>query len=342
MTRRKDGRWQEAIAVRQNGRLVRRYIYGKTKAEVLRKIASLEEEAERERERGRTYREVSAEWWDEVAPTLAVNTLRGYRPAVARADEYFGSWHVKEIRPSDINQFIRSFVRTFNAADKTARTQLSIISMVCKFAVANGYMDSNPARDISVPKGLKKETRTMPSEEDIVRVKNSINCTFGLFAYLIMYTGCRRGEALALTWEDIDMDKRTIRISKSVYQDSNTPRLKAPKTASGIRTIPLLDRLWERLKPSKGLVFPNKYGKYMTEMQFQRAWAQYTEQSGVSCTPHQLRHLYATMLYEAGINEKLAQDLLGHAQISTTRDIYTHIREAHRKDAFPALLGMDI
>ena len=339
MTKREDGRWQESLLFTRNGRPVRKYFYGRTKAEVLRKVAAYKES----KENGRTFGEVAEEWWESTEPLLAVNTLRGYRPAVARAVEHFGHMYINAIRPSDISMFLREFVRQYSAADKTARTQLMIVNLICKYAVSCGDNDSNPARDISVPRGLKKVPRPMPSDDDIQRVKDSVGCTFGLFPYLIMYTGCRRGEALALTWDDVDVASRTIRISKSVYQDRNVPHVKTPKTGAGQRTVPILNKLLPHLSPSSGLLFPDPVsGGLMTEMHFQRLWKAYTEESGVTCTPHQLRHTFATMLYEADIGEKDAQDLLGHAQISTTRDIYTHIREQQRQKIKAQILNIDI
>ena len=66
----------------------------------------------------------------------------------------------------------------------------------------------------------------------------------------------------------------------------------------------------------------------MTEVQFQRQWELYQRETGLSITPHQLRHAYATILFEAG--PKDAQELLGHANISMIRNIYTHITQSHK------------
>lgn len=339
MTKRKDGLWQETMTVEERGRPVRKFFYGRTKAEVLRKVAAFEEA----RQKGRTFREVAEEWWADAEPGLAPNTLRGYRPAIARAKDRFGDSYIRAIKPSDINTFIRDFTKQHQAADKTVRTQLMMVNLICKYAVSTGDLEANPARDISIPKGLKKESRMLPSDEDIKRVKGAENCTFGLFALLTLYTGCRRGEALALTWDDIDLENRLISITKSVYQQSNTPMLKEPKTEAGRRTVPLLDRLAERLKPGRGLLFPDpKTGGLMTEMHFQRLWKAYAAESGVTATPHQLRHAFATMLFEADVNEKDAQEILGHAQLSTTRDIYTHIRDQRRQKTYTQLRAMDI
>lgn len=106
--------------------------------------------------------------------------------------------------------------------------------------------------------------------------------------------------------------------------------LNALKTVSGIRTVPLFDCLAEKLAPRipTELVFPQLDGSPLDDSAFKTGWLDYRKQSGVNITPHQLRHAYATVLFEAGVDPKDAQELLGHAQFSTTMDIYTHFRIA--------------
>lgn len=343
MVRRKDGLYQEAVPIIRNGRKTYKYFYGKKKSDVLRKIADYEEEQE-ELAQGRTFEAVADAWWEVTEPTIAENTKKGYRPALRRAKERFGKRHIKDIRPVDINAFITAFVKEKHAADKTARTQLGVVNMICKYGVACGDIEANPARDLDVPKNLPHRPREMPSEADIKAVKASVNLPFGLFAYMAMYTGCRRNELLALTWEDIDLKERTISVNKSLYQiDGGTPRIKRPKTEKGIRVLPIMDKLLPYLKPSDGLVFKNPTtGGYIKDGTFTLLWGRYRNASGVSCTPHQLRHCYATMLFEAGVSESDAQELLGHAQISTTKDVYTHIRESRKKQVREALFNIDI
>lgn len=185
----------------------------------------------------------------------------------------------------------------------------------------------------------------MPSEEDIARVKASVGLPFGLFAYMAMYTGCRRSELLALTWDDIDLEDRTISVNKSIYQiEGGRVLVKPPKTEKGTRELPILDKLLPYMQAGgKGLLFPNPHsGGYIGDGSFTLYWRRYQAASGVTCTPHQLRHCFATMLFEAGVSESDAQDLLGHAQISTTKDIYTHIREQRKKKVREQLYGVDI
>lgn len=149
---------------------------------------------------------------------------------------------------------------------------------------------------------------------------------------LILCTGCRKGEAIGLLDTDIDRKEKTISITRSVYFENCHPRIKPPKSAAGVRTTPVPDFLLEHLpKTKKGKpLFPGKDGGYMTEPEFRRMWTRWQKTTGLTLTAHQIRHGYATILYEGGIEPKDMQVYLGHAQLSTTMDIYTHIRSSHK------------
>lgn len=318
-SKRKDGLIQRQVTI--NGKRV--VFYGKTERELNRKIAEYKEE----RKDGRLFKVVAEEWEEKHFPTLAPNTLKGYRPALKRAIDEFGDKHTGHISAKMIDNYIIRFAAR-GMAQKTVRTQLLVINLIMTHAVVEGDLEYNPAAYISIPKGLPKARRELPSDNDIETVKKSLDCTFGLFAFFILYTGCRRGEALALTYGDIDFKNRWISITKSLYHENNAPHLKMPKTEAGERQIILLDILYKILpkrRPSTELIFPNERGELMTETQFQRQWELYTEETGVTATPHQFRHAFATILFEAGLDDKDAQELLGHANLATTRDIYTHI-----------------
>lgn len=338
MTRRPNGLWQQTLTVTIKNQKKTIYFYGRTKKEVLEKIAAYKAE----REAGLCFDVVADEWWEPASNLLAPNSLKNYTPAYCRAREHWKGVRIRQIKPTDISGFIRDFTVERNAADKTARTQLMVINLICRYAVESGYIDMNPARDVSVPKGLAKKKRCMASDEDIQRVKASTGCTFGMFAYWAMYMGCRRNELLALTWDDVDFDANMIRINKSLCWDGSKPMIKEPKTSAGIRVLPLMSALRSKIQPGrKGLVFPDESGGYMTEGRYQARYEKYQQESGVKSTAHQLRHSYASMLYEAGIEPKDMQELLGHAQLSTTMDIYTDLRAQHKQQVREKLLHVD-
>lgn len=317
--RRADGLIQRQVTI--NGR--RKSFYGHSEREINRKIIEYKEE----RRIGRTFAVIADEWEAEHFPTLEYNTLKGYKPALRRAVSEFGQLPCKQITPQQVQLFLNRFA-AHGYAQKTVKTQLLVLHLTLEHAVIKGDIDINPSASVRIPKGLPKKKREIPSENETQKVKENINATFGLFAFFILYTGCRRGEALALSYEDIDFDKHLISVGKSVYHDNNTPHIKQPKTKAGYRYIPLLKPLARVLNQSgKGLLFANEQGHLLSETQFQRQWELYCKESGITVTPHQLRHAYATILFEAGLTDKDAQEILGHANIQTTRDIYTHITE---------------
>ena len=332
------------MTVTVNGKTKQKYFYGKTKAEINQKISEWKvKEAERQK-RGDPFTDIADEWWDQARDDLAASTQRGYKPALERSKSHFGSMAVQSITPADVSSFLRSEARKNKMADKTARTQLMVCSMIFRYAVQSGLIPFNPARDLEVPRNLKKERRDIASDEDIKRVKEHYDAPFGAFAYWCLYTGLRRNELLALSWDDVDVENRQIRVTKSCFRDTDGKvKAKAPKTQSGVRTVPIPNKLAEKITPGKGLVFPGESG-YMTNGMFERHWKHYVEASGVTCTPHQLRHAYATMLYEAGdkVSMEDAQYLLGHANIQTTKDIYTHIRDAKAEKIKESMLDIDI
>lgn len=332
MTRRKDGLYQEVLKI--NGKV--KYFYGKTKAEVLRKVRAYEEE----QERGVLFKDIAAEWWKVHEPTLAPNSLKNYRPAYNRAVKAFKDKPIKDILPTHINSEIEEFARFH--ADKTVRNQLMVYNLIFRYAVQKGAILFNPARDLSVPKNLPKNKRSSPSSKDIKLAKENTDIPFGMFAFWALYTGMRRGELLALDWKDIDIENRTIMVNKSLYHVNNKPAIKLPKTKTSIGVLPILDALAEKIKPGKGLIFPNEDGGYLTSTQFERKWKKYCRDTGITATPHQFRHAYATMLFENNIPPEEAQALLRHAQLSTTMDIYTDLREDKLKAIHKKVYSVDI
>lgn len=331
MVKRTDGRWQEAVTI--DGK--RHFFYGKTKAEVLKKIQTYQSK----KATGADFAPVAAEWWAEHEPTLAYKSMLSYRPAYNRAVEAFGDLPISSIEPREIYALLERMGKTY--AHKTVTTQLLVVNLIFKYAVAHGYVSRNPARDVAVPTGLAKTKRRAPDQETIRKVQASSGCTFGLFAYMALYTGLRRGELLALTWEDFDLDKREINVIKSLYHVGNQPRLKKPKTEASMARVPILDALLPKLEKKTGPVFANAAGGYLTVAQFDALWGAYQRESGVDCTPHQLRHAYATMLFEAGIPPEEMQILLRHAQLSTTMDVYREIRADRVSEIHSHVLGVN-
>lgn len=318
--------------LRINGK--RKAFRGKTDREVWEKVKAFDrEQAKQEAEKPATFAQIADDWWREIEPTLEHNTEKGYRPALARAKGKFGSRDAAEITAHEIDQYIKDFSAT--RARKTVATQLQIIRQIFRKAEVAGIVHYNPASAVKPPRNLPQAHRDAPTLEQIGKIKAAAGLPFGLFALLVYYTGCRRGEALALTGRDIDRKNNVVHIKKSVYYVGNSPHIKQPKSDAGTRDVPLLPALNSQLPPKlgSGYLFAEPDDGLLTNDHFTRLYDEYRRASGVTVTPHQIRHGYATALLESGVDAKTAQVLLGHAQLSTTMDIYTHVRDGQLKAA---------
>ena len=191
---------------------------------------------------------------------------------------------------------------------------------------------SNVARSVKLPKGLPKTARETLSPEEIEAVKKSRN----LFANFLLYTGCRRNEALAIQFKDIDFTKKTIAVNKAILWINNKPNIADTKSESGNRMIPLLSPLEELLKEKKykkdDFIF-SLDGKPIERKQARSMWDKFRKDTGLSITPHQFRHAFISIMYYAGIDIKTAQAIAGHSKADVTLNIYTHLSNNHNNIA---------
>jgi len=303
------------------------HFYGKTEREVNRKIMEYTTKGEN----GRTFRELAEDWREDHYTNIAYTTQRGYEASYLRAIELLGDVCVKDITAQDIKAHLAHMSAQMYSM-KTLRTQQLIYSLVLGYAVEQSDIPVNPVAGMKPPKAKKPaEKRQAASEEDEATIKSSVDVW--LLPFFLLYTGMRKGEALAIQQKDIDRDTGIIHVTKALYYESYYPRIKEPKTEAGTRTIPLLRPLREALpsgKPNDYIFHSTDAKKPLNKSEFQRRWDAYKRKTGVICTAHQLRHSFATLLFEADIDVKDAQEILGHSSEAMTRDVYTHIRNSRR------------
>lgn len=331
MKKRKDGRYLKVI--NYNGKNL--YFYSKEdnekKAEkdINRQILEYTEKEEK----GKLFSEVADEWEEEHFPKIEYNTARRYKTLLNHSINDFEGKYIKEILPIDIERHVEYFAMK-GYATKTIKDQLSVVRLVFRYAYVKGYISTDPTRYITPPKGKSSVAREPLTVNEVKVVKNAVDCTFGLFPYFLMYTGLRKGEALALQYRDIDFENKEINVTKSVYHVSNVPHIKSTKTENGARKVILLDALADKLPQGNPdeYIFSVKGDRPLAYSTFQRWWDKYCSETGLSITAHQLRHTYATILFEAGIDVKDAQHLMGHSDISVTQNIYTHIRSNRMRE----------
>ena len=323
-TRRADGRYVYTYTDILTAK--RKFIYGSSPREIDQKLRELHARAEM----GRTFAEIAEDWADaHLERRIAPSTRHAYEAPLRRAIDYFGKFRMEQISPRAVADFLDSMADEDLSA-KTISNQRSVLNLIFKFAIFNGDVESNPVSCVDSPKAKAKAHRPAASSEDEEIIKKA-NDKWNV-PLVLLYTGMRRGELCALQRRHIDYKRKTIRIDQSVYWEHCQPIIKSTKTEAGKRIIPILDPVWdifkdfEKLPPETFLFSVDGKSPYK-EHQFDRRWNSYKNRNKIHCTPHQLRHSYATILHECGIDAKTAQHLLGHSQISTTLDIYTEFRE---------------
>lgn len=349
MKKNRKGLYETQVTI--NGK--RKVFSAKTQVDLKKKIASYTET----QEKGMLFRDVAEQWQSKVLPEYRPGTQKSFKPASERAKNHFGEFRLSEITPAMIHAYIKDLGRSY--ASRTVSNQLSVISIIFRWAILNNWISENPADQVDVPAGLKKEKRPAATPEQTAIIKAHTD-GFGLVANLLLYTGLRIGEACALTYADIDRTAKTITVNKQVIWTGNQPELQTTKTANGIRTIVLLEPL-DKILPKGN---PNVYiiggtTKPITRNFLRGEWIRWCASVGLShrtevirsgekntieeadLTPHQLRHSYATMLWEAGISPEVAQQLMGHADIHTTQQVYLDIQQNHL-DAAAKVLNMHL
>ena len=323
MKKRADGRYVKVITDPVTHKRVS--FYGATAREVNQKLL----EYERKKTTGKTFAEVADEWWEEAYDNLSHQTLKGYKPALARALEELGSSYLKDIQPRDIQRFYKSLAAE-HFTQKTIANHRIILNQIFNYAIVSGDILYNPVTAVKLPRAEKGTSRPPASQTDEQKILESAHPW--LFPVVALLTGLRKGEILALQWQDIDFESNTIAVTKSVEHIGKKPNIKSPKTESGIRYVPLLDLLKDKLLPHKGkptsYLFSDDGGMTpLYEHRYSRLYKDYQRAVGITCTAHQLRHSYATIAVEEDINPKDLQNALGHADISTTMNVYAAARK---------------
>lgn len=354
--KRKDGKWLVTFPTglyKDDGK--REYVYKYTDtqaeaAEILRRLIA-------ERQAGVSHGKAAiktGEWvntWIEKhkAPKLAPATLTSYRNNFRiHIKPYIGEIPLKDLTFYHIQRCLdaiggscSTFVKNYN-----------IVHGALEKAVDLGMILKNPCKGVTFPKDDTEDMRVLTKEEQEKFIKALDGEYYRPMFLMYLYSGLRMGEGIPLTWEDIDLEKKTIRVCKKAIVCHDFDSHSAPqviqdfcKTKSSKRKVVITAGLVGILKEHKAemmkrveqsgeewsesnLVFPNTRGNMVHNRNLQNSLYRILAKCGIEgATMHTLRHTYATRCFEAGVDIKAISEQLGHANVKTTYNIYVHLLE---------------
>lgn len=290
-----------------------------------------------------TVAEYAAYWLPVHKAGVKPATFNGYASILEHAISPIANKPLYMLTSDDIAEAYSKL--TGRSASYIHKSKILISAMLDSAADA-GYILHNPARARSIkpPKGTVGTHRAITQEER--RLIETTPHRFRLAALIMLYAGLRRGEVLALDANDIT-DVITVR--RAVSYVSNQPIVSTPKTAAGVRRVPVLSVLRPFLSDLSGLVLKGSNGSFLTEQAWQRGWESYLRALSAAAghdiiiRAHDLRHSYCTMLRDAGVDMHQAIIWMGHADEKMILRIYDHPdtqRETASKMLLESAFGM--
>ncbi|MBO8162064.1 MAG: site-specific integrase [Thermosipho sp. (in: Bacteria)] len=355
------GKWVAQITIGKTpeGKLKRKSFYGKTRAEVKEKMQDYLEQmnlgVDQEAAKNLTFGGWLAEWLELYKkPILRLSTYENYL-MYARNHIYpvLGKIPLAELDSNHI-QALYNKLKEAGKAPATIHKIHQIIHSCLEKAVDVKLLSWNPSRATERPSVKNPEAQAM-SEEDMDKFLTVVEKESDKWraAFLVLLgTGIRIGELLALEWDDVDLENGLIYVNKTLSRTKSKGLVvNEPKTEASKAYVPLPEVAVEALKKHKAtqakiilyqgekyknrkLVFPTDIGTYMYPRNFQRKYYSLLKKAGVTHLKlHGLRHTFATRLLEEGEDLRTVQELLRHTDIKTTANIYSHVTPKMKKKA---------
>ena len=350
--KRKDGRWEGRYTIGRDpktGKAVIKNVLGRTQAEVKEKLKrAIDENRGLDVIKSGEY--TVGKWLDlwyesyakvKMRPSSYL-TYRGYIDNHIKP--YIGNISLSKLTTLDLQTLYKKLLaegrverieaqkQPKGLSAKTVRNIHQIISSALKLAVEQRLIARNPADGCALPKAERKEMQTLPVEQLTSFLREAKDS--GVFAlyYIDLTTGLRRGELLGLKWSDIDLEKGDLRVQRQIGR-INGKIIEMPlKTKNAYRTLPLsadaIDVLMQQRRKTGNSewVFPSPTGGPMSPDSVLHMLHRVLKRAGLPKVRfHDLRHTFATMALQNGVDVKTVSSVLGHYSAGFTLDTYAHV-----------------
>ena len=350
--KRKDGRWEGRYTVGhdpETGKSIIKNVLGKTQAEVKEKLKkAIEENVGIDYGRAKTY--TVGSWLEVWMENYAKIKLR---PSTYKTSQGFLKNHIKpqigsiplaDLTSLDLQQFYKHLLdggrvdrieakkKPKGLAPKTVRNIHQMIGSAYNLAIEQKLVTRNPADGCALPKVERKEMQTLPVEQLTSFLREAKDS--GVFAlyYIDLTTGLRRGELLGLKWSDIDLEKGDLRVQRQIGRIDGKIIEMPLKTKNAYRTLPLsadaISVLMQQRRKTGNSewVFPSPTGGPMSPDSVLHMLQRVLKRAGLPRIRfHDLRHTFATMALQNGVDVKTVSSMLGHYSAGFTLDTYAHV-----------------
>jgi integrase len=296
----------------------------------------------------------SLERWlkDYVWPNLSPRTAEGYESIIHRQlIPSLGNVLLTQLKPEHLQQYYsqklsggRCDGRNGALSQTTVSHHHACLHRALKMALKWGLISRNPADATTPPRPQHFVMQTM-NEDNLQTFLEAIKKTpYYVLFYLALFTGMRRSELLALRWGDVDLLLSQVYVTRSLHHlRTGEIVFRAPKTATGRRMVSLSPSVTLLLQEYKDkqlaqrailgiplkdddLVFSDLNGKPLLPDTVSHAWVKLMKRTGLEGIRfHDARHTHASLMLKQGVHPKVVQERLGHATISTTLDLYSHV-----------------
>lgn len=348
----------------QTGKRIRKPFYGKTKREA--------------REKAEAYRAANRNGIDiiQAEDTLASWIDKWFAVYGQRAGwsqnrrvsidcellkDALGNMPLKAVRPIHLQEYADA--RSVCSASTVSKTR-GTINQIFGDAVANRVLTFNPAEGVRWSSAGSGTHRMLEKWEIALITRHWSAHRTGVWAMLMLYAGLRRGEALALTWSDIDWQRNVIHVRRALHFEHGQPVIGTTKTVNSVRDVPMfpvLRRCLQSVERKGDYICHSQAGTIVTDSVWSSSWRTFNRTmtnalNGDTADPfcpgrrsdldsahnsvrmdfsvraHDLRHTFCSILYEAGVDVLTAQKLMGHASPDITLRIYTHLSDEMHTD----------
>lgn len=337
-------------------------VYGRTAKEARDKAAEVRRRLDASmpaRDRKETLGEFTSTW---VSATLAASdlkeTTRSNYATLARTHIIgapLGDVTLDRLRPTHVEKWLVDR-RAAGLADSTVRSAYTVLRQVLDTAVRDHAIARNPAALVKRPKVEQQEAAYLSPEQVRALLEAAEGSRYRPLFELLVNTGMRRGEALALRWSDVDLEGRSIRVRGTLARIGGELVVTAPKTRKSVRSVHMTDtaerllrsqrvqQAEERLRAGSvwaagsAYVFTTETGQPCDPRNALRALKVAADRAGLSGVGlHTLRHSAASVMLTNGVPLKVVSDVLGHSSVAITGDVYGHVAPDVAAQALDAL-----